>query len=70
MLLTLDIGNTNIKGGIFKGEDLEADIILNDISLLKSFLKKYLEYTLGYPNPRVLLNSFICTLGLRHLRRL
>jgi len=41
MLLTLDIGNTNIKGGVFKGEDLEDHFIISDISKLKSFLKKY-----------------------------
>ena len=41
MLLTFDIGNTNIKAGIFKGEDLEAHYIFSDISLLKSFLIKH-----------------------------
>ena len=41
MLLTLDIGNTNIKAGVFKGEDLEDHFIISDITLLKSFLKKY-----------------------------
>jgi type III pantothenate kinase len=40
MLLTLDIGNTNIKAGIFKGEDLQDNYIFTDITLLKSFLKK------------------------------
>ncbi len=28
MLLTLDIGNTNIKAGVFKGEDLEDHFII------------------------------------------
>ena len=41
MLLTLDIGNTNIKAGVFKGEDLEDHIIFADITLLKSVLKKH-----------------------------
>ena len=41
MLLTLDIGNTNIKGGVFKGEDLEDHFIISDIAKLKSFLKKH-----------------------------
>ncbi len=41
MLLTLDIGNTNINAGVFKGEDLEDHIIFADITLLKSVLKKH-----------------------------
>jgi len=41
MLLTLDIGNTNIKAGVFKGEDLEDYFIISDIAKLKSFLKKH-----------------------------
>ncbi len=41
MLLTLDIGNTNIKAGVFKGEDLEDHFIFTDITILKSFLKKH-----------------------------
>jgi type III pantothenate kinase len=41
MLLTLDIGNTNIKAGVFKGEDLEDHYIFNNITLLKSFLNKH-----------------------------
>ncbi len=41
MLLTLDIGNTNIKAGVFKDEDLEDHFIFTDITLLKSFLKKH-----------------------------
>jgi len=42
MLLTLDIGNTNIKAGIFTGEDLEDHYIFTDLTLLKSFLNKHL----------------------------
>jgi len=41
MLLTLDIGNTNIKAGVFKGEDLEDHFIISDIVKLKLFLKKH-----------------------------
>lgn len=41
MLLTLDIGNTNIKAGVFKGEDLEYHFIFVNITILKSFLKKH-----------------------------
>lgn len=41
MLLTLDIGNTNIKAGVFKGEDLEDHYIFTKITLLKSFIKKH-----------------------------
>ena len=41
MLLTLDIGNTNIKAGLFKGEDLEDHYVFDDITLLKSFLTKH-----------------------------
>jgi len=41
MLLTLDIGNTNIKAGVFKGENLEDHFIISDIAKLKSFLKKH-----------------------------
>ncbi len=41
MLLTLDIGNTNIKAGVFKGEDLDDHFIFTDITLLKSLLKKH-----------------------------
>jgi type III pantothenate kinase len=41
MLLTLDIGNTNIKAGVFKGEDLEDHYIFTNITLLKSFLNKH-----------------------------
>ena len=41
MLLTLDIGNTNIKAGVFKGEDLEEHYIFTNITLLKSFIKKH-----------------------------
>ena len=41
MLLTLDIGNTNIKAGVFNGEDLEDHFIISDIAKLKSFLKKH-----------------------------
>ena len=41
MLLTFDIGNTNIKAGVFKGEDLEDHYIFTNIKLLKSFLKKH-----------------------------
>jgi len=41
MLLTLDIGNTNIKAGVFKGEDLEDHFNFTDIVKLKSFLKKH-----------------------------
>lgn len=41
MLLTLDIGNTNIKAGVFKDEHLEDHFIFDDITALKSFLKKH-----------------------------
>ncbi len=41
MLLTLDIGNTNINAGVFNGEDLEDHFIITDILKLKLFLKKY-----------------------------
>jgi type III pantothenate kinase len=41
MLLTLDIGNTNIKAGVFKGEDLDDHFIITDNTLLKSLLKKH-----------------------------
>ena len=41
MLLTLDIGNTNIKAGVFKDEDLKDNFIFTDITLLKSLLKKH-----------------------------
>ena len=41
MLLTLDIGNTNIKAGVFKEEDLEDNFIFTDITLLKSLLNKH-----------------------------
>ncbi|MCH6573594.1 MAG: type III pantothenate kinase [Bacteroidetes bacterium] len=41
MLLTLDIGNTNIKAGVFKGKDLEHHFIFSNITTLKSSLKKH-----------------------------
>ena len=41
MLLTLDIGNTNIKAGVFNGEDLKDHYIFTNIISLKSFLKKH-----------------------------
>ena len=41
MLLTLDIGNTNIKAGVFKGKDLEYHFIFSNITTLKSSLKKH-----------------------------
>ena len=41
MLLALDIGNTNIKAGVFKGENLKDHFVFADITLLKSFLNKY-----------------------------
>ena len=36
-----------------------AEAMLAVSLMLKSFLKKYLEYTFGYPRPRVMRNSFI-----------
>ena len=41
MLLTLDIGNTNIKAGVFKGKDLEYHFIFSNITKHKSSLKKH-----------------------------
>jgi type III pantothenate kinase len=41
MLLTLDIGNTNIKAVIFNGKILEDHIIFENSALLTSFLKKH-----------------------------
>ena len=41
MLLTLDIGNTNIKAGIFNGEILEDYLIFDNSALLTSFLNKH-----------------------------
>src|SRR5210317_2215101 len=41
MLLTLDIGNTNIKAGVFKGENLKDHYVFTDFKLLKSFLNKH-----------------------------
>ncbi|MFC2119803.1 type III pantothenate kinase [Bacteroidota bacterium] len=42
MLLTLDIGNTNIKAGVFKGKNLEDHYIFTDFTLFKSFLNSHL----------------------------
>ena len=41
MLLALDIGNTNIKAGVFKGENLKDHYVFTDTRLLKSFLNKH-----------------------------
>jgi type III pantothenate kinase len=41
MILTLDIGNTNIKAGIFKGENLKDHYVFADLTLLKSFFNKH-----------------------------
>ena len=39
MLLTIDVGNTNVKIGVFKGEELRATWnLFTDASLLKFLL--------------------------------
>ena len=40
-LLTLDIGNTNIKAGIFSNKQLEKHLIIPDIKILKSLISDY-----------------------------
>ncbi|MCH7773715.1 MAG: type III pantothenate kinase [Bacteroidetes bacterium] len=41
MLLTLDIGNTNIKAGVFKDEALADHLIFTEITVLNSFLNEH-----------------------------
>ena len=41
MLLALDIGNANIKAGVFKDEGLEDHIVFANNTKLKSYLKKH-----------------------------